>query len=238
MHAGIQISSFRPLMTDLPGLERVLSFMRRIGCEYTQLQWIDRRIRPRDVACALDRYGIKALGVQDKARAVFDDPEYYLELCRVTKAGDLCVSGAGETGTDTLLKGLDSIRAASGNTSLTFSFHPTGGDFEEALDSVMRQSGALRLTLDVCQAHDAGRSVRDIIRRYAGRIEMVHFKDRAADGALCPVGNGVIDFEEAALACSEAGVGTLLAEQETWNDAFCDVGLGFEYTRKLAAKYI
>ena len=85
-------------MTDLNGLKSVLGFMHKIGCFCTQLQWIDRSIPARDIASALDAYGIRALGVQDKAYAVFEDEDYYFALCRLTGAGDLCVSGAAEVG--------------------------------------------------------------------------------------------------------------------------------------------
>lgn len=237
MRAGIQISSFRPLMTELDGLKRVLGFMRDIGCEYTQLQWIDRRISPKDAAIALDESGVKALGVQDKAYAVFGDPGYYLDLCVLAGGGDICVSGAEETGLDAFLAGLDALMDAAMRAGFTVSYHPTKRDFDAALELIMRRYGELRLTLDMCQAHDAGVSVSQIAGRYAGRIDTVHFKDRDPGGALCPVGQGVIDFEGAALACQRAGAVTLLAEQEQWRDAFGELSLGFEYTKRLAEKY-
>ena len=37
MQAGIQISSFAPLMKDRDGLKRVLAFMADIGCTVTQI---------------------------------------------------------------------------------------------------------------------------------------------------------------------------------------------------------
>lgn len=237
MRAGIQISSFRPMLTELDGLKRVLGFMRGIGCGYTQLQWIDKRIHPKDVAGALDECGVKALGVQDKAYAVFEDPEYYLELCDLAGAGDICLSGAEETGLDAFLTGLDALLDTALHAGFTVSFHPTKRDFDAALDIIMRQYGTLRLTLDVCQARDAGASVSEIAGKYFGRIDIVHFKDRDPSGALCPVGQGVTDFEDAARACGRAGAGVLLAEQEQWRDAFGELGQGFEYTKRLAEKY-
>ncbi len=237
MRAGIQISSFRPMLTELDGLKRVLGFMRGIGCGYTQLQWIDKRIPPKDVARALDEYGVKALGVQDKAYAVFEETGYYLDMCGLAGGSDICVSGAVETGLDAFLAGLDTLMPAALRDGFTVSYHPTKRDFDAALELIMRRYDELRLTLDVCQAHDAGASVSDIAGKYAGRIDIVHFKDRDPSGALCPVGQGVTDFEDAARACGRAGAGVLLAEQEQWRDAFGELGQGFEYTKRLAEKY-
>ena len=236
MRAGIQISSFKPLMTDLGGLKRVLGFMRDIGCRYTQLQWIDRHISPKDIAAALDEYGVNALGTQDKAYAVFDDAEYHLELCRLTGARSICVSGAEETGMEAFNRGLGALYEKACSAGCTLSFHPTKRDFDTALEYIMRRYGYMRLTLDLCQAHDAGASAADIIGKYGGRIDMVHFKDRYPNGDLCPVGQGVIDFTSAAEACAKAGVKYLLAEQERWQDPFSELKQGFGYTKSLAEK--
>ena len=224
-------------MTDLEGLRRVLEFMRGIGCACTQLQWIGGSISPQDVALALDEFGVRALGVQDKAYAVFEDPGYYLELCRLTGARDICVSGAVETGFDVFLAGLDALYEKTGPAGLTLSYHPTKRDFDKALELIMRRYGSLGLTLDTCQAHDAGRPFAELAGEYGGRIGIVHFKDRDQSGALCPAGQGVVDFETVARACGKAGVKALLAEQESWQDAFGELKQGFEYTESLAVKY-
>lgn len=237
MQAGIQISSFKPLMTDLEGLNRVLSFMQGISCTLTQLQWIDKSIAPGDIAAALEERGIRATGVQDKAFLFCEDPAYYASLCRSTGATDICLSGAEETGLDTFLSVLDKLKNRKDTRGLTFSFHPTKRDFDGALDRIMERCGFLRLTLDVCQAHDAGADVSDLLRRYRGRVDAVHFKDRDKSGALCPVGEGVIDFEQAAFCCREAGVQYIFAEQESWSDAFKELEKGFEYTQSLVQKY-
>lgn len=237
MQAGIQISSFKPLMKDLSGLKRVLAFMKSIGCGLTQLQWIDKAIAPEEIAAALKMYGIRAVGVQDKAYCLFEDPDYYVKLCRATGAKDICLSGAVETGEERFLAGLTALRAREDARGLTFSYHPTNGDFDGALHRVMISCDSLRLTLDVCQAHDAGASLEDILRRYSGRVDAVHFKDRSSDGALCPVGQGVVNFETAARLCRLAGVKYLLTEQESWQDAFEELKQGFLYTQSLACKH-
>ena len=62
-------------------------------------------------------------------------------------------------------------------------------------------------------------------------------KDRDSSGRLCPVGQGVIGFERILSACSGAGVKYVLAEQETWKDAFKELGEGFRYVSALCEKY-
>ena len=236
MKTGIQISSFKPLMTTREGLNAVLDFYVRIGCRYAQLQWIDKSIEGEEVARQLDAHGIYSLGTQDKSPFVFEEPKAYIDLCACTKGGDICVSGAQSMGVDAFLRKLDALEEICPQ-GVTLSFHPLKADFETALNTVMAARPRLRLTLDLCQAHDAGENLPKLIKLYTGRIDIVHFKDRDANGDLCAVGEGVIDFERAAEACAGSGVKYLLAEQETWQNAYEELGKGFEFVSRLNAKY-
>ena len=234
MQAGIHISSFAPLMKDRDGLKRVLAFMADIGCTVTQLQWIDKSIPPAEVAGMLREFGITTVGVQDKARAVAEDEDYYMSLTRLSGAGDMCLSGVCEMGREAFIALADKLHAKG----VTLSCHPTKRDFEGALDFVMERCPYLRLVPDSCQFHDACKDMLSALEKYAGRIETVHFKDRNACGALCPAGEGLIDFERITRACKKANVQYLLAEQETWADAFKELACGFKHTKMLAESSI
>ena len=220
-------------MEDEEGLRNVLSRMRAMGCRYTQLQWIGRQIPAETIAALLKEYDIQALSVQDKAPQVFADAEYYLTLCEKTGAGDLCASGAAAIGEDKFIRRMSDLHR---QTSFSLSYHPIGKDFEGALDVVMTACPFLKLTLDSCQAQDASRDAAEIIKKYAGRIDFVHFKDRDENGELCPVGTGKIDFEKIADACVAAQVHYIFAEQETWRDAYEEIGQGFAYTARLCGQ--
>ena len=237
MKTGIQISSFRHLMTTKRGLYEVLGFFNEVGCRCTQLQWIDKSISPSDIGKALREKAIHSLGTQDKSRAVFGETDYYMAVCAESGGRDICVSGAAEMGTDAFLEGMDALYEAASGKGLTLSFHPVKADFDEALARVMKQRPYLKLTLDLCQAHDAGANAVSIINRYSGRIYALHLKDRSADGKLCAVGKGVVNFDEAVTAAADAGAEYLLAEQESWNDAYKELKQGYEYTLVLAQKY-
>ena len=81
------------------------------------------------------------------------------------------------------------------------------------------------LGLDLYHSGKAGLAPDALLRRWAGRVEFVHFKDYcvAPDGSetLVPVGQGVTDWSAAVDACRETGVRWAFAEQERWEkDAF------------------
>ncbi|MBQ4452459.1 MAG: sugar phosphate isomerase/epimerase [Clostridia bacterium] len=235
MTAGIQISSFKPLMTDEDGLQEVLFRMRGMGCSCTQLQWIDRRIPARTVSELLARAGISSYGTQDRLAAVLEDEEYYLDLCALSGGRDVCVSGlgAGAYSLAQLAPIFEKLYADARLRGLTLSLHPVKTDPTALLKGLMDLLPQLRLTLDVCQLYDAGLDPAAFIRSCAGRVDAVHFKDRDAAGNLCPVGSGVIDFKSAYSACRDAGVKVIFAEQEAWTDAFSELEQGFRYVQAL-----
>ncbi len=233
MNVGIQISSFKPLMTDAAGLDGVLSFMREIGCRYTALQWIGRAVPAGTIAELLQKHGIKATGVQDKTAGILADSEYYIELCSLAGGDELCFSGVPNGDVQSLMPKLDALEERALAKGIHLSYHPVKADFAGAAEALLRMRPALRLTPDVCQIRDAGLDPAQFILSHSGRIDTVHFKDRNESGALCSMGKGVTDFESALTACLKAGAKLILAEQETWTDAFGELKAGFEYTKAL-----
>lgn len=77
---------------------------------------------------------------------------------------------------------------------------------------------ALQVELDACWAHRAGYDPVSCIRRYAGRLPLVHFKDmvRTEDGGAETVelGQGEVRLAEIAKAAAEAKVEWLIVEQD------------------------
>lgn len=106
-----------------------------------------------------------------------------------------------------------------------FEFGPLEGS--TPLDALMNESDAatVGLELDVFWVSIAGQQPTDWLRRYSGRVPLVHLKDKAADAptqfaegapkeAFKEVGSGVLDFEAILKACTEAGVAHYFVEQD------------------------
>ena len=74
--------------------------------------------------------------------------------------------------------------------------------------------------MDIClDLYHLNRNCHDMpsfIRRYAGRICMVHFKDGIGK-TLVPAGQGETRWDGVVRACLNAGVPYAFAEQETWD---------------------
>ena len=60
MIPGIQISSFRPLLSTPEGVAQVMAETARMGCTTVQLQWVDFPFRPRSSCGRWSAGGIRS----------------------------------------------------------------------------------------------------------------------------------------------------------------------------------
>ncbi len=114
---------------------------------------------------------------------------------------------------------------------LTLCYHNHSFEFEKigdeyALDILYKEVPAdlLSTQLDTCWVNVGGENPADYIRKYAGRVEIVHLKDfvgtkakqpdEAEDFELRPVGYGVQDFPAILEASKEVEAKWLVVEQD------------------------
>ena len=236
MRAGIQISSFKSLMTSETELDAVLRSMRGFGCDVTQLQWIDKSV-PSNVICALlHKHGIAADSVQEKADAMIDDFGYFADLADTCGLNDICISGIPQrfASVSGVAAYASVIRELSERSGKAFSYHPTGNDLKDGCflcERLLDEMPELRLCADTCQLTDSGNDPAAFIARHAGRIDIVHFKNRDESGKLTVVGKGRTDLNAAAKACADSGVLYVLAEQE--GGTIEELKEGFVYVQNL-----
>ena len=127
---------------------------------------------------------------------------------------------------------------------LTFAFHPIGSDYR-LMDGVPVYKrlmdlfpNEVQLTFCVYATFGSGTDYRQVLRDYAGRLDLVHFKDslRKPDGneQLTPLGEGSHNWQPIAAACESSGVKWVFAEQEQWDrDAFECSTVSFCYLNKV-----
>lgn len=230
MKTGIQVSSFRPVLTTEKEVESAFSRMKEMDCRTVQLQWIDPAVSVEFIGEMCRKYGIQSVSVQDFYQVVLENKAYYCRLNAVTGGTWICVSRIPERlksreGLDRYIAELREMSRELEQVGQKLCFHPVSADFAaidgiDPVEYLLDHMPELRICFDLYHLHKTGRSMADCLRRYAGRVVMVHFKDYrlTPDGTeeLVPAGQGVIDWTGVVQVCRETGVEYAFAEQERW----------------------
>lgn len=233
MKIGIQISSLKPMLQTLGDLRTTCEKLAALGCDTVQLQWLNRELPAKEVAGILAETGITSVSVQDYYTEIRGNLEYYVNLNRETRGLWLCPSRILDScktpeGLDLYAAELKQLSALlRDNYGQKLCFHPVSADFfaiegMDAVGALLEKLPDMELCLDLYHLNRYTDDMPGYIRRYAGRIPMVHFKDADARGRLVPAGQGEVKWEGVAAACLDAGVAYAFAEQESWDrDPFC-----------------
>lgn len=226
MKTGIQVSSLKPLLLTEAQVSEAFSQMRTLGCTSVQLQWIDPAVPPESIAAALQKNGIESVSVQDFYETVRENFAYYVQLNALTHGKWLCVSRIPDRlkspeGLDVFLAELCAMQKKLDAWGQALCFHPVSADFTavpgmDAVEYLFQNMPELSICLDLYHLNRNCADMPAYIRRYAGRICMVHFKDAVGD-TLVPAGQGDTDWTGIVQACLDARVPYALVEQERWN---------------------
>lgn len=123
-------------------------------------------------------------------------------------------------------------------------FTPMAGSSPIAMMMEQTQSSLVMLELDVFWASVAGLNPVDVLKKYSGRVPLVHLKDKAKGlgvqynekvlaTAFKSVGSGSIDFPAVLSAAAAAGVRHYFVEQdETPGDPIASLRKSYQYLEK------
>lgn len=226
MKTGIQVSSLKPLLGSEQQVREAFANMKKLGCQAVQIQWIDPAVPVEVIAGAVAENGMISLGVQDFYDLVAENLEYYVNLNEATGGKWLCVSRIPERlksrqGLDDYVTELREMQKKLDSYGQKLCFHPVTTDFTALpdMDAVGYLFSAMP-ELDIClDLYHLNRNCADMpgcLRRYAGRVCMVHFKDGVGD-TLVPAGQGDVNWDGVVAACVETGVAYGFVEQERWD---------------------
>ena len=247
---GFQLSSVTPYLDTPEHLQSTFLRVAEIGYRNVQLQGIPVDIQDNIIVEALAEAKLNCVATQEDYPLGFgENPERGIARAVAVGAKYLCCALIPQDvdSIETLEKfaeNLGGIAAKAQAAGLIFTFHPIGRDFrkmdgrpvyERLLELLPKET---QLTFCVNAAFNSEVDPMKIFENYAGRIDLVHFKDDAptADGSkhLMPLGQGTRDWKPILLACEEAKVKFVFAEQERWlKDAFICAKDSFEYLKSI-----
>ncbi|RED55315.1 sugar phosphate isomerase/epimerase family protein [Cohnella lupini] len=98
-----------------------------------------------------------------------------------------------------------------------FEFKPVEGKL--VIDHILERVPAdlLFAEFDLGWVKVAGQDPAAYVKKYAGRLPVVHAKDFKEDGTDTEIGKGSVDWDSALAACEEAGVEYVIIEQERYD---------------------
>lgn len=226
MKIGIQISSLKPLLLTADHVDLAFAKMKTLGCHTVQTQWVDFSVPVDSIAASARNHDIESVSVQDFYDTVVEKFDYYTGLNSATGGTWLCVSRIPERlkypeGLDLYIGELRAMQEKLTPLGQKVCFHPVSGDFTavpglNAVEYLLNHMPELNLCLDLYHLNRNCSDMPEFIRRYGGRICMVHFKDAIGD-VLVPAGQGNTDWSGVVEACMESGVPFAFVEQEKWN---------------------
>lgn len=225
MKTGIQVSSLKPLLLNEAQVYQAFSRLQAIGCRWVQLQWIHPGVSVKAIADALRKSGMESVSVQDFYETVLKDFSYYVNLNTATGGKWLCVSRIPDrlkspSGLDAFVEELRAMQKRLEPLGQQLCFHPVSADFQaipgmDAVEYLLQAMPELALCLDLYHLNRCCPDMPAYLRRHAGRVCMVHFKDNRGD-TLVPAGQGDTGWDGVVKACLDAGAAYGFVEQERW----------------------
>ena len=229
MKLGIQISSVKKYLENEQDVLASFKKVSQIGYKYIQIQWISPDVSPEFIKSALAETNLTCVGTQDYFDEVIPNLDNIIKMNDLWGGGDICVSRIPDRyhsldGCMQLASEINEAIKIAESKGKTLSFHPIWTDYQiingKPMIETLLENTKLQIVLDAYHANKAGLDVVDIIKKWQGKIQFIHFKDMKIndDGTeeLTPVGQGQIDWDSIIKACIETGVKYCFAEQERW----------------------
>ncbi|MBQ3076143.1 MAG: sugar phosphate isomerase/epimerase [Clostridia bacterium] len=256
MKIGLQLYSVREALgSDLPGTLRAVKNM---GYDYVELAGGRYGLSGGEMRLALSEAGLQCISVHSSPTLFSEDREDVLSYVKAIGASYSVIpipagrlDAFSQHWDETLgLFGEMASFFADADVQLLyhnhdFEFTPLGNEL--VIHRLLRVLPALFPEPDLCWISYGGEEPASFLRRYAGRVPVVHLKDynlsklpskpihellsegyekpekRSLAGfSYAPVGFGVLDWEESVSACREAGAEYLVVEQDSSPDPLED----------------
>ncbi|MBI4978414.1 MAG: sugar phosphate isomerase/epimerase [Spirochaetes bacterium] len=238
---ALQLYTLRePAKKDLAGTQKQAADM---GWRY--VQWSGMPNLPADkIRAALDEAGLTCIAAHVSIEAFEKDFNRETAFWKTVGAIDVAPGSMPKAFSKDLAawqegaRHLDALGAKLRSAGMRLSFHNHTSEFEQFADDPrtkidilmeMTKPENLCAELDIAWALAAGADPAALIRKYAGRVPVVHAKDVLIDGkkkTLTALGKGSVQWQEVFAAGKEAGIEWYIYEQDSGQ------GTPFDFARE------
>jgi sugar phosphate isomerase/epimerase len=246
---ALQLYTVRGLAaTDLPG---TLRSVRAAGYEAVELAGLPP-IDAHELADLLAATGVRPMGAHESIDGLRRDAAAVADRLVAVECPRVIVPWLPEADRSTVdearrvARELAELARTMADRGLRFGYHnhafeftPLDGtvDGPSLWDVLIAELPAeVDLELDVYWASVAGRDPVELVRAAAGRVRLLHMKDRApgAEPHDAPPGAGILPWPELVAAARDAAIEWYVVEQDDPADALADIRSGRRYLAGLA----
>jgi sugar phosphate isomerase/epimerase len=230
MKLGAQLYSVRNHTQTPEDVAKTFAEMKAIGYETVQLSAICP-MAAEEFKKLSETYGLGIPSTHTAADRIINDTdaviaEHKLFGCKEVGIGSMPVEYRGSIeGVRKFIKdftpAMEKIKAAG----LHFAYHNHAFEFDDlggtnAYEILINEMPGLFFIVDTYWLRYAGQDIEKTIERLADRIVSVHFKDMASEpqGAICPCGDGVLDFKSVLELCKRLAIPEAFVEQDNAPD--------------------
>lgn len=249
---GLQLYSVRNHMEDEAGIKETFRRLAEVG--YTEVQTAGTfPISVEKFAQYANDAGIKIIGTHYGFPQDLDNIEDYVNIHKTLGTTNAGVGGGayGKTKEEVLayVEKVNVLAEKLSEYGMKFTYHHHSHEFAKVpggarvidymVDGFDKKN--VSFVLDTYWLQNAGVGIYDWLEMLAGRVDILHLKDRAVkfgtnDGYITEVGNGNIDFAKVLKVAEATGVKHICVEQDTWPlgfDSIDCVGKSAKYLKEL-----
>ncbi len=250
---GVQLYSVRRDMDK--DFEGTLAKVAAMGYEYVEFAGYYGR-SSEEIKALLDQYGLKCISVHQGVEFFDNDPQASVDYLKgfgvkyvVVPWCDKSKLASDEAWAETSKK-FNAVSALLRANGMKLLYHNHDFEYEKLPDGryihdrIMTEVDGIEPELDTCWVHYAGIDPVTMIEKYAGKVEVIHFKDFACknlgagpvyalidnDGKaqetskedkgfeFRPIGMGIQNIPAMIAACEKAGTEYIIVEQDESDD--------------------
>ena len=231
---GAQLYSIRSLTKNAESMDAALKAISEMGYTSVQLSGHNPEIDPAAIKDMLDKYGLIAPSTHVGFNELEDNFEAAVARHKLWGVPYPGIGGMpGEfrdsaEGIREFARRANIVGKKLKDEGMTFVYHNHAFEFarfgaENGMDILFNELTDVQFELDVFWVQTGGGNPVDWIRKVAGRMDVVHFKEMvgcAPDpvthsmSKMAPVGEGNFDWQKIMQACDETGVKYAFIEQD------------------------
>jgi len=237
---AVQMYTVRDFTRTAAELADTLARIRAIGYEAVQVSAVGAmggdspEVSAAEARRLLDDNGLRCIATHRSWEGLANDTDREIEFHRTLGCDFTAIGGIpgsyherGAEGYADFARDAAPVIGKLKESGIRFGYHNHAHEFERFefadglprtfFDVLIDEGGDLCLELDVYWAAHAGANPQRIVERCAGRLPVIHVKDREVAGGepvMAPVGEGNLDWEHLLPACAAAGVEWYAVEQD------------------------